>query len=238
MLLKAPIDFAFQDFSPRWVITSSWLSGSLISILHSSSIYSFNLFLTYSASARCMPFLAFIGPIFAWNVPSHTLIFLGRYLVFPILLFSSIFFFFCTDHLGRLFLNLFLLFFGTLYSHGYAFLLSFDFCFSSFLGYLYHLLRQPFCLFTFHLLVDGLDVVLTDQKTQIITASFIASWKIRGETMKTVRDFIFLGSKITEDSDCSCEKRDTCSLKKKKKSYEKPWKCTKKQRHSFTTKRL
>ena len=37
----------------------------------------------------------------------------------------------------------------------------------------------------------------------------ITSWQIHGETMKTVTGFIFMGSKITGDSDCSYEKRDT-----------------------------
>ena len=47
-------------------------------------------FLVYSASVRSMPILSFIVPIFVWNVPLASLIFLKRSLVFPILLFSSI----------------------------------------------------------------------------------------------------------------------------------------------------
>ena len=47
-------------------------------------------FLVSSASVRSIPFLSFIEPIFAWNVPLVSLIFLKRSLVFPILLFSSI----------------------------------------------------------------------------------------------------------------------------------------------------
>ena len=47
-----------------------------------------NLFLTSSASVRPIPFLSFIVPIFAWNNPLVSLIFLKRSLVFPILLFS------------------------------------------------------------------------------------------------------------------------------------------------------
>ena len=42
-------------------------------------------------------------------------------------------------------------------------------------------------------------------KTKIIASSPITSWQIDGETMETVTDFIFLGSKITVDSDCSHE---------------------------------
>ena len=43
------------------------------------------------------------------------------------------------------------------------------------------------------------------QKTKITTSGPITSWQIDGETMETVRDFIFLGSKITADGDCSHE---------------------------------
>ena len=43
------------------------------------------------------------------------------------------------------------------------------------------------------------------QKTKILASSSITSWKIDGKAMKTVRDFIFLGSKITEDGDHSHE---------------------------------
>ena len=43
------------------------------------------------------------------------------------------------------------------------------------------------------------------QKTKILASSPITSWQIDGETMETVADFIFLGSKITEDGDCSHE---------------------------------
>ena len=74
----------------RWVITPSWLSGSLWSFFHSSSVYSFHLFLISSASFRSILFLSFIEPIFAWNVPLLSLIFLRWSLVFPILLFLSI----------------------------------------------------------------------------------------------------------------------------------------------------
>ena len=46
---------------------------------------------------------------------------------------------------------------------------------------------------------------LNIQKTKIMTSSLITSWQIDGETMETVTDFIFLGSKITADGDCSHE---------------------------------
>ena len=43
------------------------------------------------------------------------------------------------------------------------------------------------------------------QKTKIMASSPITSWQIDGETLETVTDFIFLGSKITADGDCSHE---------------------------------
>ena len=46
---------------------------------------------------------------------------------------------------------------------------------------------------------------LNIQKTKIVVSSPITSWQIDGETMETVTDFIFLGSKITADGDCSHE---------------------------------
>ena len=46
---------------------------------------------------------------------------------------------------------------------------------------------------------------LNIHKTKIMASSPITSWQIDGETMKRVRDFIFLGSKITADDDCSHE---------------------------------
>ena len=58
--------------------------------LYSSSVYSCHLFLISSASVRSIPFLSYVVPIFAWNVPLVSLIFLKRSLVFPFLLLSSI----------------------------------------------------------------------------------------------------------------------------------------------------
>ena len=46
---------------------------------------------------------------------------------------------------------------------------------------------------------------LSIQKTKIMASGATTSWQIDGETMETVRDFIFLGSKITADGDCSHE---------------------------------
>ena len=53
-----------------------------------------------------------------------------------------------------------------------------------------------------------------DLKTKIMASSPITSWQIDGETMETVTDFIFLGSKMTADGDCSHETKDSCSLEK------------------------
>ena len=46
---------------------------------------------------------------------------------------------------------------------------------------------------------------LNSQKTKIIASGPITSWEIDGETVETVADFIFLGSKVTADGDCSHE---------------------------------
>ena len=79
------------------------------------SLSNYHLFLISSASVTSIPFLSFIEPIFAWNVPLVSLIFLKRSLpfyYFPLFL--------CIDHLGRL-SHLSLLFFGTLHSDRYIF---------------------------------------------------------------------------------------------------------------------
>ena len=61
----------------------------------------------------------------------------------------------------------------------------------------------------------------------------ITSWQIDGETVETVADFIFLGSKITADGDCSHEIK---MLAPWKKSYDQPRQHIKKQRHYFANK--
>ena len=50
---------------------------------------------------------------------------------------------------------------------------------------------------------EKVGLKLNIQKTKIMTSGPITSWQIDGETMETVTDFIFLGSKITVNSDCS-----------------------------------
>ena len=61
---------------------------------------------------------------------------------------------------------------------------------------------------------------LNIQKTKIMTSGPITSQKIDGETVETVKDFIFWGSKITADGDCSHEIKKT--LTSWKKSYDPP----------------
>ena len=62
---------------------------------------------------------------------------------------------------------------------------------------------------------EKLGLKLNVQKTKIMASSPIASLRIDRKTMETVRDFIFLGSKITADGDCSHETKRACSLEEK-----------------------
>ena len=52
---------------------------------------------------------------------------------------------------------------------------------------------------------EKVGLKLNIQKTKIMASGLITSWQIHGETVETVADFIFLGSKITADGDCSHE---------------------------------
>jgi len=56
---------------------------------------------------------------------------------------------------------------------------------------------------------------LNIQKTKIVASSPITSWQIDGETLETVIDFIFLGSKITMMVTATVKLKDTCSLEEK-----------------------
>ena len=56
---------------------------------------------------------------------------------------------------------------------------------------------------------------LNIQKTKIMASSPITSWQMDGETMETVTDFIFLGSKITADGTAAIKLKDTSSLEEK-----------------------
>ena len=71
---------------------------------------------------------------------------------------------------------------------------------------------------------------LNIQKIKIMASGPITSWKIDEETMETVRDFIFLGTKISADGDSSHEIK---TLAPWKKSYDQPRKHIKKQRYYF-----
>ena len=59
---------------------------------------------------------------------------------------------------------------------------------------------------------------LNIQKTKIMASGLIISWQVDGETMGTVRDFIFWGSKITVDGDCSHEIKRCLLLGRKAKT--------------------
>ena len=52
---------------------------------------------------------------------------------------------------------------------------------------------------------EKVDLKLNIQKMKIMASGPITSWEMDGETVETVSAFIFLGSKITADGDCSCE---------------------------------
>ena len=75
---------------------------------------------------------------------------------------------------------------------------------------------------------------LNIQKTKIMASGPITSWEIDGETVETVTDFIFWGSKITADGDCSHEIKKT--LTPWKESYDQPRQHIKNQRHYFANK--
>ena len=62
---------------------------------------------------------------------------------------------------------------------------------------------------------ERVGLKLNIQKTKIMASGPITSWQIDGETMETVADFIFLGSKITADGDCSHEIRRRLLLGRK-----------------------
>ena len=62
---------------------------------------------------------------------------------------------------------------------------------------------------------EKVGLKLNIQKTKIMTSGPITSWEIDGETVETVADFIFLGSKITADGDCSQKLKDAYSLEVK-----------------------
>ena len=62
---------------------------------------------------------------------------------------------------------------------------------------------------------EKVGLKLNIQKTKIMVSGPITSWQICGETVETVSDFIFWGSKITADGDCSHEIKEAYSLEEK-----------------------
>ena len=78
------------------------------------------------------------------------------------------------------------------------------------------------------------DLKLNIQKTKMMATGPITSWQIKGEKVGPVTDFIFLGSKITADHDCSHEIKIHVLLGEK--SYDKPRQCIKMQRQHFANK--
>ena len=62
---------------------------------------------------------------------------------------------------------------------------------------------------------EKVGLKLNIQNTELMTSGPISLWQIDGETMETVRDFIFLGSKITADGDCSHEIKRRLFLRRK-----------------------
>ena len=81
------------------------------------------------------------------------------------------------------------------------------------------------------------DLKLNIKKTKIMASCPITSWQTDGETMETVRNLIFLGSKITADGDCSHEIKRWLVVPWKR-SCDEPRQHIKKQRHSFADKDL
>ena len=81
---------------------------------------------------------------------------------------------------------------------------------------------------------EKVGLKLNIQKTKIMASGPITSWQIDWENIETGTDFIFLGSKITADGDCSHEIKRR--LTPWKKSYDQPKRHIKKQRHYFVNK--
>ena len=71
---------------------------------------------------------------------------------------------------------------------------------------------------------EKVGLKLNIQKTKIMASGLIISWQVDGETMGTVRDFIFWGSKITVDGDCSHEIKRCLLLGRKAKTNLAYWK--------------
>ena len=163
MLPKAHLTSHSRMSCSGWVITPSWSSGSWRSILY-TYVYSCHFFLILSASVRSIPFLSFIEPIFAWNVPLVSLI-----LEESSSLSHSILFLYFFALLSEKLLHLALLFVGTLHSSGYNF--PFLLCLSL-ASFLFSTICKAssdnhFAFFTFLFLGDGLDHCLLYHVTNL-----------------------------------------------------------------------
>ena len=82
---------------------------------------------------------------------------------------------------------------------------------------------------------EKVGLKLNIQKTKIMASGPITSWQIDGETMETVRDFIFWAPKSLQIVTAAMELKDTCSLEE---SYDQPRQHIKKQRHYIVNKGL
>jgi len=202
--------------------------------LYSSSVYSCHLFLISSASVRFLPFLSFIMSIFPLVSP----IFLKRSLVFPILLFSS-----SSLHysLKKAFLSPLAVLWNSAFSWVYHSLSPLPFA-SLFFSAICKASSDNHFVFL-HLLFLGMVLVTTSctvlqtsvysssgtlsfngssllnllniQKAKVMASCPITSWQIDGEKVEIVSHFIFLGSKITADGDCSHEIKRCLLLRRK-----------------------
>ena len=177
MLSKAHLTSNSKMSGSSWVITLLWLSESFRAFVYSSSVYSYH-FLISSASIKSMPFLSFIVLMFAWNVPFVSLIFLKRSLVFP---FYCFLLFLWIDCLMRAFLSLLAVLWNSTLRWEYLFF-------------------SPLPLAS--LLFSAICKASTDCHFAFLNFFFL---QIDEESVETVADFIFLGSKITADGDCSLE---------------------------------
>ena len=133
MLPKTYLTWHSRMSDSRWVAWShlqDYLGCE--DLLYSSSVYSCHLFLISSASVRSIPFLSFIEPIFAWNVPVVSLIFLKRSLVSHSIVFLCFFSLIAEE--GFLISPCYFL--ELCIQMGVSFLFSSAFVFPSFLSYL------------------------------------------------------------------------------------------------------
>ena len=143
-----------------WVITPLWLSGSLGSFLYSSSVYSCHLFLISLLLLGPQHFCPLLCPSLHILGISNFLEESFLFYCFPLFL--------CIDHLGRLFFNLSLLFFGTLHSDGYIF--PFLFCLQLFVRTPQTTILLAFLHFFF------LGVVLITASSTVLPTSVYSFW--------------------------------------------------------------